>query len=84
MPKKAALHPWHPAEYDQAITGAIKALAAGVANDAQQKRALDWIISSLCGACGRAFTGRARAATGIRSLPAPSSSSASRSSSKPN
>ena len=49
MSKKAALHPWHPADYDQAITGAIKALAAGVANDAQQKRALDWIIYTLCG-----------------------------------
>ena len=49
MLKKAALHPWHPAEYDQAVTGAIKALAAGNANDAQQKRALDWIVFTLCG-----------------------------------
>ena len=49
MPKKAAVHPWHHAEYDEAITGAIKALTAGVANDAQQKRALGWIIYTLCG-----------------------------------
>ena len=83
MSKKAALHPWHPAEYDQAITGAIKALAAGNANDAQQKRALDWIIYTLCGTYDQPYR-RARATTGTRCLPAPSNLSASRSSSRPN
>jgi hypothetical protein len=37
-----------PAHYDEADTYAIKALAAGVANEGQQKRALDWIINTLC------------------------------------
>ena len=66
MSKKAALYSWHPADYDQAITGPIKALAACVANDAQQKRALDWIIYTLCGTYDKPY-GRARAATGTRS-----------------
>ena len=41
-------HPWEPAEYDEQITGAIKSLATGTANDAQQKRALDWIVRVVC------------------------------------
>lgn len=41
--------PWHPAPYDEAISGAIKALAAGNANDGQQQRALYWIVHTLCG-----------------------------------
>jgi hypothetical protein len=43
------VHPWHPADYSEAVTGAIKALAAGNANEGQQKLALDWIIVTLCG-----------------------------------
>lgn len=51
MSKKTVHQPWHPAPYDQdgADTMAIKALAAGKANEGQQKRALDWIIKTLCG-----------------------------------
>jgi hypothetical protein len=41
--------PWHPAPYDEAVTGAIKALQAGTANAGQQQRALKWIIEALCG-----------------------------------
>jgi hypothetical protein len=41
--------PFLPAQYDEATIGAIKALAAGNANEGQQKRALDWIIYTLCG-----------------------------------
>lgn len=34
-----------PAKYDKAIVVAMRALAAGVANEGQQKAALDWIIN---------------------------------------
>lgn len=46
---KTARRPWHPADYDDALIGAVKALSTGTANDAQQKRALDWIIRTVCG-----------------------------------
>ena len=46
--KPPTVEPWHPAPYDDADTYAIKALAAGVANEGQQKRALDWIVNTLC------------------------------------
>lgn len=36
--------PWKPSGYDDMDVAAFKALAAGVANEGQQKRALDWII----------------------------------------
>lgn len=49
MSKKTAPQPWHPAPYEEADTNAVKALAAGVANDGQQQRALKWIIETLCG-----------------------------------
>jgi hypothetical protein len=48
MARKTAL-PWHPAPYDEAVTGALKALQSGTANAAQQQRALKWIIEPLCG-----------------------------------
>ena len=41
--------PWLPAHYDKETAEAIKAMAAGVANDGQQKVALDWIIKEACG-----------------------------------
>jgi hypothetical protein len=40
--------PWHPAPYDEADVYAIKALAAGKANEGQQQRALAWIINTAC------------------------------------
>lgn len=49
MSKKTAPQPWHPAPYDEAITGAVKALQSGTANAGQQQRALKWIIETLCG-----------------------------------
>jgi hypothetical protein len=49
LSKKPAPLPWHPAPYDEAITGAIKALASGTANDGQQQRAFKWIIEVVCG-----------------------------------
>jgi hypothetical protein len=47
LKKPVAIEPWKPAPYDEADTYAIKALAAGVANEGQQKRALKWIIETL-------------------------------------
>lgn len=49
MKKPQAIEPWKPAAYDEADTYAIKALASGVANEGQQRRALKWIIETLCG-----------------------------------
>lgn len=43
----AAAH--RPAEYEEADIYAIRALAAGNANESQQKRALDWIIHRAAG-----------------------------------
>lgn len=48
MKKPPVVEPWHPAPYVDADTYAIKALASGVANEGQQKRALEWIINTLC------------------------------------
>jgi len=53
--KKPAPQPWHPAPYEDIDTMAIKALAAGVASAGQQKRALDWIITRLCGTYDQPF-----------------------------
>ena len=49
MPRKISARPWHPAPYDESVTGSLKALHAGVANAGQQQRALKWIIEALCG-----------------------------------
>ena len=52
----AEIHqPWLPAEYDEPTVYAIKALAAGTANDGQQKMALDWIIRTACGTYDQTF-----------------------------
>lgn len=39
-----------PAPYTDLDIQSIQAIAAGVASAGQQKRALDWIINSACGA----------------------------------
>lgn len=41
--------PWLPLEPPLAVTLAIKGVAAGTANEDQQKRAMAWIIETLCG-----------------------------------
>ena len=46
---------YSPPAYEPADVGAIKALAAGVANDFQQKRALRWIIETVCGTYDLSF-----------------------------
>lgn len=40
--------PWHPAPYNVDDIYALQAIARGTANDVQQKRALNWILTSLC------------------------------------
>lgn len=49
MSKKPAPPPCHPAPYDEADIGAIKAVNSGTANTGQQIRAINWIIYNLCG-----------------------------------
>lgn len=54
--KPAEVHyPWDPLELSDYEIRAIKALAAGNANDAQQKRALDVIIHKLAGTYDQSF-----------------------------
>lgn len=38
--------PWHPYTWEPADAYALQALAKGIANEGQQKRALNWIIRS--------------------------------------
>lgn len=47
-PKAPKVPPYGPAPWDEADAFAIKALIAGNANDAQQRRAIDWIINRAC------------------------------------
>jgi hypothetical protein len=44
-----------PPAYEPADIGAMKALAAGVANDFQQKRVLHWLIETVCGTYDLSF-----------------------------
>jgi hypothetical protein len=47
--------PWHQPPADEYDIRAVKALAAGVASDSQQKRALDWIIRCAAGTYDLSF-----------------------------
>lgn len=55
MAKKEAPAPWASANAPEHITGAIKSLAAGNANEGQQKNALKWIIEDLCETYGMSY-----------------------------
>lgn len=45
MAKKPAVHqPWHPFPWDEKDAYALQACAKGIANEGQQRRAIDWII----------------------------------------
>jgi hypothetical protein len=46
--KPRANMPWEPAVWEEADMMAIRAMAAGKANDGQQKRALNFMIHKLC------------------------------------
>lgn len=41
---------WKPVDYGYSEVMALKGLAAGTADEAQQKLALDWLIRVACGA----------------------------------
>ena len=43
-PRTVKANPFAPARYDRADAYAIKAVAKGKATEAQQRRAIDWII----------------------------------------
>lgn len=49
IPGAPSAEPWKPAPWDVADAGALQALSRGEANDAQQKRALRFVIESLAG-----------------------------------
>jgi hypothetical protein len=53
--------PYAPAGYVLADVEAIQALQRGEANEAQQKRALNWIINNACGAYDLEYREDARA-----------------------
>ena len=46
---------WAPPPYELADIGAIQALAKGEANEAQQVRALKWIVETACGTYDLSF-----------------------------
>jgi hypothetical protein len=50
-----APQPWDPPPADEYDIRAVKALAAGVASDGQQRRALDWIIRCAAGTYDLSF-----------------------------
>lgn len=45
---KAPPSPWEHCHWEPADASAIQAVAAGIANESQQKRALDFIITNIC------------------------------------
>jgi hypothetical protein len=47
--------PWDPPPANEYDIRAVKALAAGMASDAQQRRALDWIIHRAAGTYDLSF-----------------------------
>lgn len=49
MNKGSNRRPHFPSSFEKPDVYALKALAAGVASEAQQKRALDWILTKACG-----------------------------------
>jgi hypothetical protein len=47
--KSGRKNPWVPPEPSLDVSVAIKAVAAGTANEHQQRKAMQWIINDLCG-----------------------------------
>lgn len=48
MDKKLKHEPWMPAPYEVAIGHAIQGLNSGTATPDQQRKAMKWIIETLC------------------------------------
>lgn len=55
MAKPKAPVPWEPAAFEKHHAIAIKALAAGTADEWQQKRAMEWILNTVCDLHGLSF-----------------------------
>jgi hypothetical protein len=56
MTKQGEAHrPWKPVKWEPADALAIQALAGGTADPDQQKRALGWIIHTVCGTYDQSF-----------------------------
>lgn len=49
MARVSNRRPHQPSPFEKADVHALKALASGKANEAQQKRALEWILTKACG-----------------------------------
>lgn len=47
-PREQPNHPWQFPKIDPADIFAIQAVAKGIANEGQQKRAFDYIVGALC------------------------------------
>ncbi len=63
QPKAAKSESWKPSDYSKSDVFALKALAAGNANDHQQKQALRWIINQACGTYDLSFRPESERAT---------------------
>lgn len=55
MSSKPRRQHWHPPEYAVEDVRAVQALAQGVASEAEQKRALAWIVNVACGTYDEPF-----------------------------
>lgn len=47
-PKAKEYVPWMPENYDPADAAAVQAVANGIADEVQQKRAMSWVVNNLC------------------------------------
>lgn len=54
---KPKREPWHPADWEPADVGAIKACIAGEARPDQQQRAMSWIINKAAMTYDQSFAG---------------------------
>ena len=54
-PRSPSTRPWHPTPYTVDDVYALQNLEKGEANDIQQKRALAFIINSVCGTYNATF-----------------------------
>jgi hypothetical protein len=48
LSKKPSVQPWMPEAYEEADVMACKAVAAGTANEGQQKRFMQFVINNVC------------------------------------
>lgn len=53
--KKTVIYPWTPAPFTKAELVSMQNLVKGEATEGQQKRALEWILRSVCELNGLSF-----------------------------